>query len=364
MNNEKINHLEIKGKALMDTIFRVGLIGILVYLCFTVASPFLPLILWGLLLAIMLYPLHQKLARKMKDKQGKASVVIVACGVMLIAVPMWMLGSSLASHLHDINQAYQNGTLVIPAPDASVADWPVIGERAYKAWNGAATNFPQFLTEYKPQIGKVGTAVVEKAGNVIGTTFLFIGALIIAGIMMAWAPLGSHATKRIICRLAGPEKGAELQSLIIQTVNSVARGVIGVAFIQALIFGAGFVMAGIPAAGMLAAIVMFIAILQLPTIIVALPIIILMWMGGEHSTIINIVFTVYFLLSGLADNILKPLLLGRGCDAPMPIILIGALGGMFNAGMIGMFLGAVLLALGYQILMTWSREIEMDDAAQ
>ena len=89
-----------------------------------------------------------------------------------------------------------------------------------------------------------------------------------------------------------------------------------------------------------------------------------MWMVGDHSIVINVIFTVYFLLIAVSDNVLKPLLLGRGCNAPMPIILIGALGGMVNAGMIGMFLGAILLALGYQIFMDWSKEFELEEVVE
>ena len=364
MNENETHQIDARSKALMDTIFRVVLIGLLMYFSLKVVSPFLPLILWGLLLAIMLYPLHQKLAKKLKNKQGKTSAIIVACGVILLALPIFLIGNSLASSLHDTRDNYQNGTLEIPAPDAKVAEWPVIGGQVYKAWNTASKNFPQFLIDYQPKLEKIGKAAVDKFGDAIGTTFLFIGALIIAGIMMAWAEPGRNATRRILCRFAGSKNGAELQTLIAQTVSSVALGVLGVAFIQALIFGIGFVLAGIPAAGILAGIVLFVAIMQLPTLIIAVPVIILMWMVGDHSIVINVIFTVYFLLIAVSDNVLKPLLLGRGCNAPMPIILIGALGGMVNAGMIGMFLGAILLALGYQIFMDWSKEFELEEVVE
>ena len=97
-------------------------------------------------------------------------------------------------------------------------------------------------------------------------------------------------------------------------------------------------------------------IVQLPATIVTLPIIIYLWMGGDASTTSNIIFTVYLLVAGLADNVLKPLLLGRGVDVPMPIVLFGALGGMVSAGIIGLFLGAILLSVGYQIFVEWVAE--------
>jgi len=176
--------------------------------------------------------------------------------------------------------------------------------------------------------------------------------LIIAGIMMAYGQEGASAMSRIICRFAGKEDGPELYSLSTATIRSVSMGVVGVAFIQALLLGLGFMAAGIPAAGVLAILVLLLGILQLPAVIISLPAIAYIWWAGD-STVMNIVFSVYLIIAGMADNVLKPLLLGRGVDAPMPIILLGALGGMVSAGLIGLFVGAVILALGYVIFMAW-----------
>src|SRR5688572_18879135 len=149
------------------------------------------------------------------------------------------------------------------------------------------------------------------------------------------------------------EASPRLQKLATATVRSVAAGVIGVAFIQAILLGMGFMLAGIPAAGVLALLVMFLGILQVPALLVTLPAIAWMWVSGDGSTTSNIVFTIYLGIAGMADNVLKPLLLGRGVDAPMPVILIGALDGMVTGGIIGLFVGGVLLAVGYQLFMEW-----------
>jgi predicted PurR-regulated permease PerM len=171
--------------------------------------------------------------------------------------------------------------------------------------------------------------------------------------MMAYGETGSQTMQRIFNRLTGPVTGPRLQDLSTATVRSVASGVIGVAFIQALLLGIGFIMAGIPAAGVLAFVVMLLGIMQMPAAIISLPAIAYLWWSGDASTTSNILYTIYLLLAGLADNVLKPLLLGRGVEAPMPVILIGALGGMVSGGIIGMFVGAVLLAVGYQVFMEW-----------
>jgi predicted PurR-regulated permease PerM len=187
---------------------------------------------------------------------------------------------------------------------------------------------------------------------------MFSGALIVAGIMMAWGASGTDAMRRILIRLAGPVKGPQLQGLSVATVRSVVTGVLGVAFIQALLLGAGFFFSGTPAPGVLALIVLLIGIMQLPALVVSLPVIAYLWLGGDLSIMLKIIFTLYLLVAGMADNVLKPMLLGRGVDVPMPVVLIGALGGMVAGGFIGLFLGAVLLAVGYEIFMDWVNSVE------
>jgi predicted PurR-regulated permease PerM len=139
--------------------------------------------------------------------------------------------------------------------------------------------------------------------------------------------------------------------------------VLGVALIQAILLGVGFMLAGVPAAGLLALIVLLLAIMQLPATLVSLPVILWLWNSGDGGTVMNVIWTVYFVLAGLADNVLKPMLLGRGVDAPMPVILIGALGGMVSSGFIGLFTGAVILAVGYQIFMQWVATKSEDEGA-
>jgi predicted PurR-regulated permease PerM len=187
--------------------------------------------------------------------------------------------------------------------------------------------------------------------------------MIIAAIMMAYVESGSRAIRRIFVRLTDPVRGTRLQNLATATIRSVAVGVIGVAFIQAILLGVGFIFAGIPAAGVLALVVMFLGILQVPAIIVSIPAIAYLWIEGDGSTGGNIAFTIYFVIAGMADNVLKPLLLGRGVDAPMVIILIGAIGGMITGGIIGLFVGGVVLAVTYQLVMEWVSHGEAEKAS-
>ena len=344
------------SRDLMDLLIRVGLIAFVAILCARIFAPFTGLLLWALILAVALYPLHRSLTAQLGGRRNWAATVLVLAGLLVIGVPTVMLGSSFAGQLHDAYTAFENGEARIKPPSPTVADWPLVGEKIHNAWSAAAEDLPGYLQENKEQLTNLSKRVLAAAANTAGAVMMFLGALIIAGIMMAYGESGSQAMRRIFCRLAGREKGVRLHSLSTATVRSVATGVIGVAFIQALLLGSGFIAAGIPAAGVLAFIVMIIGILQLPALIISVPVIIYLWTAGDAGTAVNIAFTIYLLVAGMADNILKPLLLGRGVDAPMPVILLGALGGMVSAGIIGLFLGAVLLAVGYQIFMEWVGE--------
>jgi predicted PurR-regulated permease PerM len=181
----------------------------------------------------------------------------------------------------------------------------------------------------------------------------FMASFIIAGVIMAFGQSGSRASRAIFERLVGNARGSEFASLSTATIRAVAQGVIGVALIQAIIVGLALLVAGVPWAGVLAVIVLVLGIAQVPALLVTLPAIVYIWSSGAYSTAAAIAYTVMLVLSGMADNVLKPLMLGRGVDAPMPIILLGALGGMATAGILGMFVGATLLTLGYQIFMGW-----------
>lgn len=343
----------ILSRDLTDTIIRIGLIILLAAACMQVILPFVGLILWALILAIALYPLHHALTTRLGGRQGASAALIVLVGLVLIGTPTAMLGGAFAGHLHDAYTEFQSDGITIRKPDPAVAEWPIVGPRVYGAWNSAAQDLPAYLARNKDQLQELALQGLGAAASTAGAVALFLASLIVAGIMMAYGESGSAALQRIFSRLTDTERGPRLQALSTATVRSVATGVIGVAFIQALLLGIGFLMAGIPAAGVLAFVVMLLGIVQLPALVVSLPAIGYLWWMGDASTTSNVIWTIYLVVAGMADNVLKPLLLGRGVDAPMPVILMGALGGMVWSGIIGLFVGAVLLAVGYQLFMEW-----------
>ena len=349
------NNTSVQTNTIVEAMIRVGLVLFLVLMAWQIFEPFSGLVIWALILAVALYPLHLRMTGALGGRNGLSATLIVLIGLIGIGWPTVMLASAFASHLHDFYTGFSEGTLTLKPPSAAIAEWPLIGEKLYTTWASAAADLPAFLEKAEPQLTEMTKKVLGLATGTMGSMLLFLSALIVAGIMMAFGESGRQSILGILTRVSNPARGASLLALSTSTIRSVATGVIGVAFIQALLLGIVYELAGIPFAAVLAVIVLLVGIMQIPATIVSIPVIVFLWMG-DGTTTGNIIWSVLIIVAGLADNVLKPLLLGRGVDAPMPIILMGALGGMVGGGMAGMFIGAVLLAVGYTIFMDWVRE--------
>ena len=351
LNNPDLGN--IWSRKLLDVLIQAGLIGALVVLCFQIFSPFLTLMLWAVILAVTLYPLHQIIARKLGGRQGWAATLLVLSGIVLIVVPIFLLASSLADSIVSFVQGMRNNTLEIPAPPDAVAGWPVVGEKLHAAWQLAATDLPTLLQKLQPKIGDLARAALGYVAGMGGSMLAFLFSFVVAGIIMAYGEGGAESMRAIHRRIVGAERGDRFTALSTATIRAVAMGVLGVALIQAIVIGLALILAGIPFAGVLAVITLVLGVAQIPALLITLPAIAYIWMSGSYETTPAVIYTVLLVIAGFADNVLKPILLGRGVDAPMPVILLGALGGMVSAGLLGMFAGAVLLALGYQLFMAW-----------
>jgi predicted PurR-regulated permease PerM len=355
---------ELLAKDVLDFFIRLGLIVLAVVACERIFAPFLPVMGWALILAVSFYPLMLMLRDRSGMSPGRSATVLVLGVLLLIGVPTVLLGTSFATHIFDVVGDFNAEQVEVQAPAESVRDWPVIGDKVYEIWMLASTDLPALIEKLQPQLGNLSKKALSSAAGTAGTLLFFFGAMIVAGIMMAYGEDGSRAMQRIFRRVAGSDRGLQLHRLATLTVRSVALGVVGVAVIQAVLLGVGFLLAGIPAAGLLALIVLVIGILQLPALIITLPVVGYLWGFTEHGTVMNVILTVYLLVAGAADGFLKPVLLGRGVDVPMPVVLLGALGGMVGAGIIGLFIGAVVLSVGYELFMGWVDEMpDTDDTA-
>jgi predicted PurR-regulated permease PerM len=347
---------EFEGRVaalLLDVLIRAGLVLAMAVLCFEVFSPFLSLMTWALILAVTLYPLHQSMAAKMGGRQGLAATLIVLLGVVVVIVPTAALMNSLGDSVHRLINDVQNNTLQVPPPRESVAGWPLVGEKVHAFWTKAYTDLPALVQSMQPKVGNLAKGAVGFVAGIAGGLLQFLASLTVAGIMMAYGEGGARAMRSIFEKVADGNRGGEFLDLSTATIRAVAKGVLGVAFLQAIIVGMCLLVAGIPWAGVLALIVLVLGIAQVPAVIVTLPAIGYLWSSGNYGTGAAVLYTVLLLVAGMADNVLKPLMLGRGVDAPMPVILLGALGGMAAGGILGMFVGATLLALGYQIFTGW-----------
>jgi predicted PurR-regulated permease PerM len=338
---------------LLDVLIRAGLIGALAVLCYRVFSPFLTLMVWSIILAVTMYPLHQGLARRVGGKQWLASVILVIVGVLLIIIPTALLMNSFADSVRHFIDSVQNNTLSIPAPREGVTGWPIVGKKIYDIWSKAHADLPGLVQSMQPKIGELARAALAVVASIGSGLLLFLASFIVAGIVMAHGESGAGASQAIFDRAAGPARGKALAGLSTATIRSVALGVIGVAFIQAILIGLALLVAGVPAAGVLALIALVLGIAQVPALIVTLPVIGYIWSSGDYGTAAASTHTIILLVTGLADNVLKPLMLGHGVDVPMPVILLGALGGFASGGILGMFVGATALTLGYEIFMSW-----------
>ncbi|MGF6920471.1 AI-2E family transporter [Paraburkholderia sp. 40] len=343
------------SREMLDVLIRAGLVAVLAVLCFRIFAPFLNLMAWSVILAITLYPLQVLLRSMLGGKDGLIATLIVLVALVVILVPTYALGLAVADSVEKSIAIARSGSFQIPPPAESVASWPLVGQRVYDFWQQASTDLTGLAHKFAPQLKEAGLAVLATVTGLGAGLVIFFVALIVAGILMAHGEKGYHSAVQIASRISGPENGAQIADLCTATIRAVAQGVVGIAFIQMLLIGIGFVVKGIPGAGLLALAVLLLGIMQLPATLITIPVIAFVIVTDGVNTA-NIIFSVYVFVAGLADNVLKPLMLGRGVAVPMPVVLIGALGGMVTGGVIGLFVGPVMLAVGYQLFWRWVRD--------
>jgi predicted PurR-regulated permease PerM len=338
---------------LLDVFIKAGLVLVMTMLCYKIFSPFLELMIWALILAVTMYPVHRRLAKMLGGKQGLSATLLVLIFLVLIVVPTALLITSTSDSIHNLINSVKSNTLQIPAPSPNVAAWPIVGKKVHAFWSQAYSDLPAVVQSMQPKIGDLAKHAIQIVAGTGGNIMKFMFSFIIAGVIMAFGESGNRAAQAIFERIVGIKRGKGFTDLATATIRTVAAGVIGIACIQALLIGIGLIVAGIPWPGLLSLIVLVLGVAQIPALLVTLPVIIYIWYSGDYSTTAAISYSVLLFVSGMADNVLKPLMLGRGVDAPMPVILLGAIGGMATTGILGMFIGATLLALGYQIFMGW-----------
>lgn len=344
----------------VEAAIRIGVIAGLIVWCFMIARPFLVSIVWGAIIAVAIFHGYERLRTALGGGRIMAAVLITLLMLVLLVVPSVLLGSSLVNGARDVVNSFQSGELYIPPPPGSIAGWPLIGESIARTWNLASQNLEEALRQASPLLKGFGAWLLSAAAGAGLALFQFVLAILIAGALLANSAAASRATRAVAKRLAG-ERGLEFVGVAEQTVRSVASGILGVALIQALLAGLGFLVAGVPAAGLLTLICLIFGVIQLGVVIVLVPVVIYLFSTADTVTAVG--FLIWAILVAPVDNILKPILLGRGVDVPMLIIFVGAIGGFLNAGIIGLFIGAVVLVLGYKLFLAWLAQDSTPDTA-
>lgn len=341
------------GKSL-DIAVRLAVIGVIVLGAYRIFSPFMTAVVWGVVLAVALFPIYETARGWLGGSRKAATALFIVVVLGVAGVSGYLLGDSLISGAIGLVESFQDGEAKVPPPDPSVRDWPVVGERVYAGWQAASANLETTLVKFEPLLRNLAERVGASFAGLAKAGLLSIFSLIIAAILMATSK-GAHRTAhRVARRLAGDE-GPPIVDLMVGTIRSVVKGVILVAAIQSIMAAVGLAIAGVPWVGLWSLLVLMVAVMQLPPIVVLGPIAVFVFANNDN-TAIAIFFAIWSIIVSASDGFLKPLLLGRGVSVPMLVILIGAIGGMLRAGVLGLFIGPVILAIAYTLFTAWVRD--------
>jgi predicted PurR-regulated permease PerM len=304
--------------------------------------------LWSAILTVATYPLFEKLARRFGPRL--AAVFVTVLGLMIVIGPVTWLGFGMMTGIGSLLTKFEAGQLALPLPSESVKEWPLFGPRFHQLWTLAATNLTAALSEMTPLLKTVGSTLVAMSQNALLGLVELIASIVIAGFLFSRGPQLVEVLAAFLGRVLS-QSGKELVALVGTTIRNIARGVIGISLLQALLGGVGFLAAGIPGAGVLAFLALLLGIVQIGPAILFLPVIVWSWtaMDTAHA----VAFTVYMVLVGLMDNILKPLLISRGLSTPLPVIIVGVIGGTIAYGIVGLFFGPIVLSVAWVVVAAW-----------
>jgi predicted PurR-regulated permease PerM len=342
----------VAGPLTVDAAIRIGLLGLLLYWSLAVIGPFVSIALWSAILTVALYPLYDWLARQIGSRRLAAVVITVLC-LMIVIGPVTWLGMGLIGTVEFAVRELDSNVSLIPMPADSVKSWPLIGERVHQLWALAATDMRAILIEAVPWLKPFGGRLLNFAGTAVLGLAQFVAAIIIAGFLYAPGPQLAKTLRGLFHRVFG-ERSEEMLKLAGSTIRNVSRGVVGIAVVQSFLGGLGLLAAGIPAAGFLTFVALVLGIIQIGPTILFVPIV--LWSWTQLETVNAVMFTAYMVVVSLVDNVLRPLVFAHGLTTPMPIIFVGVIGGTIAYGISGLFLGPIVLAVAWALLVAWIEE--------
>lgn len=348
----------VKPNLAIDTYIRIAVLSILIIWSFFIIKPFVLLLMWAIIVAVALFPLYKKFTNLLKGKKkGLMGTLFILILIGVVLMPSIGLTESVVDYSTNIYQDFEKGSLKVPPPNRSVSEWPLIGSKLYNAWSNASSDLESFITKHPEEIKSSLGWFFDSIKGLVGVVLLSMVALIIAGVFMSSADKGYKKGVKFMDKLMVGQ-GEDLMKMCTSTIRSVVKGILLVAVIQGVLAFIGFSMIGLDStAGILAIIVIFAAIIQIPVAIVVLPIIVYVFSFAETTP--AIVFAIYMIVVALLDNVLKPMLLAKGLQTPMIVILIGAIGGMIFQGILGLFIGPVVLAIMHNLYTSWVNNSEI-----
>jgi predicted PurR-regulated permease PerM len=329
---------------------RLVLLAGLIYWSFVLLSPFIPILLWSVVLAVALYPAWDWLSVHLGHRPRIAALLVTLAVLAVFLGPAAWLGIGLVEGLRNISDQLTSGNLTIPTPPDSIKDWPVIGATLHEYWQMASVNLASVFRELAPYLKPLAGPVLAIAGSAGTGTLMFLVAVVISGFLYPYGPPLVAASQRALTRIVA-DKSESFLALAGATIRTVLQGVIGVAAIQALFAGVVLKIAGVPNASVLAFVILVLGIIQIGSLPILLPVVIWVWMVKDVGTAVLI--TIFLAIVGISDNALKPLFMGRGLSTPVLVIFIGVIGGTLAHGIVGLFIGPIILAVAWEVMMAW-----------
>jgi predicted PurR-regulated permease PerM len=339
----------------IELAIRLGVLALLLYVSFVLISPFITIAIWSVVLTVALYPLYDRMVPWLGGRRGLTAGLLTIISLVIVIGPATWLVLGLIDSVTSLSERFDPTVFALPPPPAWIKDWPLVGNPTYQFWDLASTNWQEALSKAAPYLKPIGGSLLHIAGQAGTGTLQFLIALIVAGFLFSPAPTLLDAVNTFARRLAS-ERGEEFVQIAGATIRAVSRGVVGISALQAFLAGIGLIAAGVPGASLLTSAILILGIIQIGPSIVIIPLIIWAWFTME--TVTALLFTAYMVPVNVIDNVLRPLVMGRGLDTPILIIFIGVIGGTISYGITGLFLGPIVLAVIWELMMAWIRERE------
>ena len=336
----------------VELAIRLAALAALFYFAWVLVSPFVSIVVWSVILAVALYPAYQWLAFLLRGRRRLASALLTILSLAIVIGPATWLGLDLIQSLQQIARQIDLSSLSLPPPAESVKGWPLIGDQLFQFWHLASTNLSAAFAQIAPQLKPLGGSLLRSAADTGTGVLQFFASIILAGFLFPLGPSLADAAKNISVRLVSG-RGEDFVNLAGATIRAVSRGVIGVSVLQAMLAAIGLMIAGVPGASLITSAVLIFGIIQIGPSIILIPVTIWVWLTMETTT--ALLFTAYMIPVNLLDNVLKPIAMGRGLSTPMPVTLVGVIGGTLAYGVTGLFLGPIILAVCWDLLIAWTK---------